>query len=174
LMMQYLVVLVLCSLLVGTYSKIADPPSENILLFIEGFALGLEIEIGDPALCAKDVNVTEEDFIDGFNKIKNGINKYSISEIEAGLRDWANGIYEVNLALRDCGAGKIADDIESIMQELQSGTTGLLEFIARELLAIIDNDISDLFEKAFDAIEAGDWKTAGLASGEITGILLNQ
>jgi len=163
----------LLSLLLLTVSSQA-PPTDNIILFIEGFAKGLEVEIGNPAECAHDLNVTEDDLFNGYTLIKKGMSDFSISEIEDGLKLWSAGLLEINQALDDCGAGNITTDIEKILKEISEGTTGLLEFIARELLAIIENDVQKLYKEAAAAIEAGNWEDAGLYSGEIVGILLNQ
>jgi len=149
-------------------------PTSNITLFIEGVAQGLEIEIGNPDECLKDVNVTEEEFIEGFKKIRDGIEHFNIFEIEDGLVLWSKAMQGVNGGLRDCGADKLADDIEEILKEFSSGVTGIVEFIAREILAIIENDVQKLFKDAIASVEKGDWKTAGIDSGKILGILLNE
>jgi len=172
--MQFTVVF---ALLFFTCSFARNPefaPPSNITDFIEGFAEGLEVEIGNPAVCAKDVNVTEEEFIQGFAKIKDGINHLNIFEVQDGLVLWSQALMGINTALRDCGAEKIANDIEEILKEFSSGPAGILEFVAREILAIIENDVQKLFNQAISAVESGDWKTAGIASGKIVGILLNQ
>jgi len=106
--------------------------------------------------------------------ISQGIDDYSIAKVERGLKLWAAALIEVTTALTDCGAGKIAEDIEKIAQEINSGTTGLLEFIAREVLAILENDVQKLFLDAVAAVDKKDFKTAGVDSGKIVGILLNQ
>eukprot|EP01124_Arcella_intermedia_P012184 TRINITY_DN184_c0_g1_i1.p1 TRINITY_DN184_c0_g1~~TRINITY_DN184_c0_g1_i1.p1 ORF type:complete len:175 (-),score=19.16 TRINITY_DN184_c0_g1_i1:70-594(-) len=168
--LSLLVVAALCI----TPKENGAPPSENMLLFIEGFAIGLEVEIGNPAVCAKDLNVTETDILDGYQKIKSGVDNWDIYTVEDGLRLWSMALNEVSYALGDCGAEKLAADIQALTKELSSGTTGLLEFVARELLAIIENDVQVLFDDAFVAMEAGDWKTLGIDSGKIIGILLNQ
>jgi len=170
--MKFLVFLFCVVLL--TVNVNSQTPSQEALDFFIGFAEGLEIEIGDPSVCAKDLNITEKDLIDGFTLISQGIEDINIAKVEKGLQLWADALIEVSDALRDCGAGKIADDVENIAKEISSGTTGLLEFIAREVLAIIENDVQKLFLNAVAAVDAKDYKTAGLDSGKIVGILLNQ
>jgi len=143
--------------------------------FITGLAAGLEIEIGNPAECAKDINITEQDLINGYALIKKGIADLSIGEIEKGLQDWSAALMEVNVALTDCGAGNITKDIENILKEINSGIGGVTEFILHELLAIIENDVRTLFDDAIAATEANPpkWYEAGDYTGQILGILLN-
>jgi len=166
----------LCAVLLFTVSanRSQEPPAQEVLDFFVGFADGLEIEIGNPAVCAKDLNLTLEDLTQGFTLISQGIDDYSLSKVETGLKLWAAALIEVTTALTDCGAGKIAEDIEKIAQEINSGTTGLVEFIAREVLAILENDVQKLFLDAVAAVDKKDFKTAGVDSGKIVGILLNQ
>jgi ATP-dependent protease HslVU (ClpYQ) ATPase subunit len=161
-------------LLLALFVTVNSQPSDNMVLFIEGFAAGLEVEIGNPAVCAKDLNITEEDLIKGFAKIKQGIADVSISDIEEGLQDWSAALLEVNQALSDCGAGNLTADVEAILQEINSGVEGVIEFIAKEILAIIENNVQTLFNSAISAMDAGNFYSAGEFSGEIVGILLEQ
>jgi hypothetical protein len=64
----------------------------------------LEVEIGNPAVCAKDVNITLDDFETGYSMIKLGISHLSITTVENGLKDWAAGVYMLSNVLKDCGA----------------------------------------------------------------------
>eukprot|EP01123_Difflugia_compressa_P008350 TRINITY_DN245_c0_g1_i1.p1 TRINITY_DN245_c0_g1~~TRINITY_DN245_c0_g1_i1.p1 ORF type:complete len:176 (+),score=24.93 TRINITY_DN245_c0_g1_i1:61-588(+) len=173
-MMHFINVATLLFLLSTYVLETTQQPSDNIILFIEGFAQGLEVEIGNPAECAGDLNVTEQDLLIGFRQIKAGIQDFSVSELETGLKYWASALIEITAALRDCGAGTIADDIDNILQEINSGTTGILEFIIKELLSILENDVKDLFIRAIDSAEGGNWQQAGYYTGKIMGILLNQ
>lgn len=59
------------------------------------------------------------------------------------------------------------------MAELQSGASGVLRFIAQEILNIIDGGVGDLFRDAINQINSGNFYQAGYDSGQILGILLN-
>jgi len=167
--MQVLVALFL-ALFVTVYSQ----PTDNMILFIEGFAVGLEVEIGNPAVCAKDINVTEDDIAKGFAKIKQGMEDISVTDIEEGLALWSAALTEVNQALKDCGAGNLTQDVEEILAELNDGISGVVTFICKELLAVIDNNVQTLFDSAIKAFEEGNYYSGGEFSGEIIGILLAQ
>jgi len=132
----------------------------------------LEVEIGNPEECAKDINITETDLANGLLLIEKGINEFSLVYIERGISMWAEALIAVNKALADCGAGRVAEDIAKILEELSSGLTGVLRFLALEILNIIDSDFRVFFQNAIDALNAGDYYKCGVNSGKIIAILL--
>jgi len=142
------------------------------LLFFEGFAIGVEAEIGDPKQCAADAKLTLNDFELGYATIKQGIWDFSISEVQQGLLDWSKGLDEMVQALHDCGAYQLAADIAKLQADIATGE-GILKLIAEEILNIIENDIAGLFRGAINAFRRGDYYNAGVYTGQITGLLLN-
>jgi len=108
----------------------------------------------------------------GLLLIEKGINEFSLVYIERGISLWAEALIEVNKALADCGADRVAEDIAKILAELSSGVTGVLRLLALEILNIIDSDIRVLFENAIADLKAGDYYKCGVNSGKILGILL--
>jgi len=79
----------------------------------------------------------------------------------------------MNLALRDCGVTKLADDIERIATELSTGASGILRFIAHEILNIVDHPVYHLYREAIKAYDEQRYTDAGKYSGQIVGILLS-
>eukprot|EP01127_Copromyxa_protea_P005045 TRINITY_DN14866_c0_g1_i1.p1 TRINITY_DN14866_c0_g1~~TRINITY_DN14866_c0_g1_i1.p1 ORF type:complete len:168 (-),score=49.19 TRINITY_DN14866_c0_g1_i1:30-533(-) len=146
----------------------------NTILFIEGFAEGLEVEIGNPAVCGKDVNATLDDFETGYSLIKEGIRHISISKVEAGLKDWSAGVNMLSAVLADCGAEELAADIEKLVAEFSSGASGIIKWLAHEIINIIDNDLYHLFRSAITDFENGQYYNAGVSTGKIVGILLSK
>lgn len=47
------------------------------LIFFEGFAMGIEAEIGNPQVCAKTANITLTDFEAGYTAIRNVLTTYN-------------------------------------------------------------------------------------------------
>jgi len=141
--------------------------------FFIGFVTGVEAQIGNPAVCAKDAELTLTAFETGFALIKKGISDFSISDIEQGLQDWAQGVNLMSLALRDCGINKLADGIEKIVTEISSGLGGILRFLAEEILNVVDHPVYTLFREAMSSYEQGKYADSGNYTGQIVGILLN-
>jgi len=153
--------------------KVKDTPEQNLIFFVEGLAYGVEAEVGNITECMEDLNITLADFEKGFADISQGIDWLDIFQIEKGLKEWSAGVTEVNEVLKVCGAEKLAEDIAKIVAEVSSGTTGLLEFVAKEILNILDNGVGQLFRQAVDAWEANNYYDSGKYCGEALGILLN-
>eukprot|EP01120_Amphizonella_sp_Union-15-10_P014656 TRINITY_DN719_c0_g1_i2.p1 TRINITY_DN719_c0_g1~~TRINITY_DN719_c0_g1_i2.p1 ORF type:complete len:191 (-),score=51.74 TRINITY_DN719_c0_g1_i2:45-575(-) len=149
-------------------------PSPPALLFLEGLGYGLEVEIGNVTECAKDLNVTLDDFDAGYTSIRKGIDNWNIFEIEKGLKDWAAGLEESSQVLKVCGAEELAADIEKLAQELQGGVSGLLELLAKEILVVVDKGVGKLFRDAVTYWEQENYYQAGVCTGQIVGLLLNQ
>jgi len=143
----------------------------NGLIFFEGFALGIEAEIGNPKECAKSANMTLTDFDNGYSEIKNGIWDLSIEEVKQGLLDWSLGLQQMTNGLKECGAMQLAADIEKLALDIQSGE-GILKLLASEVLNIIENNIAGLFDSAVNAWSRGDYYNTGIYTGQIVGLLL--
>lgn len=141
------------------------------LKFFEGFAQGIEAEIGNPKECAKSANITLTDFDNGYLAIKHGVEHLSIDEVKQGLLDWSLGLQQMTEGLKACGAFQLAADIEKLAADIQTGE-GIVELIAREVLNIIENDIAGLFHNAVKAWERSDYYNCGVYTGQIVGLLL--
>jgi len=161
-------------LLLFSLSSVQADETRDVLLFLEGVAYGLEIRIGNVNECAADLNLTLTEFKKGLQKIGEGLEWLDIWEIEDGLKEWAKGVNAFASALDACGAEKIAADIIAIMEEFAEGIGGIFKWVLSELLAIIENDVYDLFSDAIEQFEKGKYYESGVSTGKILGILLNQ
>ena len=94
----------------------------DVLAFLEGFALGVEAQIGNITLCTADAQVTLEDFRQGYNQITQGFRDWSVSLVEQGFVSIGHGFDEIAVAFKDCGIERLVMDIEKLAAELKSGT----------------------------------------------------
>eukprot|EP00698_Gefionella_okellyi_P016753 TRINITY_DN4811_c0_g1_i1.p1 TRINITY_DN4811_c0_g1~~TRINITY_DN4811_c0_g1_i1.p1 ORF type:complete len:210 (-),score=53.88 TRINITY_DN4811_c0_g1_i1:107-736(-) len=155
-------------------ASIVRPDVSNFVLFIEGFAIGLEIDIGNASQCASDEKYTVDDFEDAWKDLDYGFTHASISYIEQGLREFGNGTQEIAQALKDCGVGTLADEIENIAKQLQEGPLGLVKVLIKEAVDIWHNrhNLTAEFKGFISSMREKDYRTAGINAGEIIGILL--
>jgi hypothetical protein len=146
----------------------------DVELFLEGMAVGLEIDIGNVTECTKDANVTLGDFEKGFRDLENGINQLSRTLIERGLVEWAAGVLSMAKLLQQCGFVELAQDIYNIATEIMSGPAGIFKLVINEIVDIFYHGRSLIndFKLMISSFKAGDYYHAGVATGEILGILL--
>jgi len=158
----------------GAFSAKRDG-AHDVVAFIEGFATGVESEIGNVTECTKDLDITLNDFEVGFSLIKRGISRIWIPDVEKGLRYFGNGLKEVALVLKVCNATRLAEDIADIAMELSQGIKGVVEIIAKEILNIFHHgaDITSDFKAAIASWEKRDYFKSGFYTGKIVGILLD-
>lgn len=153
--------------------KVPPPEaSKEIVQFLKGFAVGMETILGDPTLCAKDIDKMVVDFHNAFIHIGDGIHKKSISLIKQGIKELAEGLHKVEAAFRDCGLEKAAEDIAEIVAEIKSGQ--LLTFIQHEIVHIIHHgrELIHLFKDMCASWKAKQYYECGVDVGEVVGILL--
>eukprot|EP01121_Diplochlamys_sp_Union-15-3_P010627 TRINITY_DN299_c0_g1_i1.p1 TRINITY_DN299_c0_g1~~TRINITY_DN299_c0_g1_i1.p1 ORF type:complete len:171 (-),score=47.30 TRINITY_DN299_c0_g1_i1:31-543(-) len=158
-------------LAVAFASKWKITPEETVE-FIEGVAVGLEVELGNVTECTKDLNITLEDFEQGFADVRRGIDSISLSLVEKGIMEWGDGLKELVVVLKVCGADEAAADIEKIILQIESGPEGIVRLIAKEILNILDENVGSLFREAVDDWEDKDYFGSGKATGKILGILI--
>jgi len=154
------------------YGKIES--KEDVLAFIKGVAYGLDIVMGDPAACIKDITNMTSDFNDGVQLIAHGIKTLSVKSVMEGLFAFADGVEKLADAFKACGIEKMATSIYKIVEEIKSGQ--VMAFVKDEVMHILSHgrELIQLFKAV-----ASDWKNkdfyeAGKDVGEILGILIDQ
>ncbi|KAG2381677.1 hypothetical protein C9374_006061 [Naegleria lovaniensis] len=146
----------------------------NVLAFVEGFALGIEADVGNVTECTKDVYITLNDFDDAFYSLEYGFKRINVKLIETGLREFGAGVKELAVALKGCNVNGIVEKIESLAAQLQSGPLGIVKVIVHELINIFHNekDITNEFKKAIQYWKDKKYELCGVQVGKIVGVLL--
>jgi len=142
-------------------------------LFLEGIADGLEIDFGNVSACTRNLNFTIEEFGHSYREIYEGIQKWSLTEIEAGLKEFGASLRTLMQAFSNCGGPQLAKDVSAIVADFSSAT-GVFEFTLQEIEngMIRRNEIKEDFEAAHKFWEIEDYYNAGVQTGKILGILL--
>jgi hypothetical protein len=146
----------------------------DVLAFLEGFALGVEAQIGNITACTADVEITLEDFNLAYKQITQGFRDWSPKLVEQGFVSFGHGIEEIAVAFKDCGVDRLVNDLEKLAAELKTGTTGIIHVIYKEIINIfthgkeITNDVKN-FLKYW---QAKQYELAGVQAGKIVAILL--
>ena len=98
----------------------------------------------------------------------------SISEVEKGLLDLAAVLADLSTVMEACGPDALARDISDIATQLQEGPEGWLRFVAEEMRTVLGHktQLGADFHLLEAAWPAGHYHDAGLALGQMTGILL--
>lgn len=101
-------------------------------MFEEGFAIGLDIEVGNYTICIKDAEKMYNDITTAFTDIKTGIHKLNIPLIVCschhayvikqtkGFSLLGDAVNIMGEEMVDCGAEELEDDIKDIVAELKS------------------------------------------------------
>jgi len=147
----------------------------DVFLFLDGFAAGIEVDVGNLKECARDINMTLDDFNLAWYNISEGLYWLSPSEVEAGIVELGSGIREVALVYTNCGVNKLAADIERLGEKLFNGTSGIISVITKEAINIWSHgaDLTNDFKNAIAFAQSQDYYNCGLSTGEIVGILLD-
>jgi hypothetical protein len=148
--------------------------NDKLVEFLEGFGEGIDSDFGNISICAKDLNITLEDFDDAFRDIEHGIDHLDAAEIKRGIEAFGRGLLELVKALRACGFLTLADDIYKIASELASGAFGIVEVIVKEIINILwhEHDLTKWFHDASKAWNSQNYKMAGYWTGKIVGLFL--
>jgi hypothetical protein len=146
----------------------------DVLAFLEGFALGVEAQIGNITLCTADVQVTLEDFKQGYNQIQQGFKHLSIKLVEEGFISIGHGFDDIATAFKDCGIERLVEDIEKLAAELKTGTAGIIKVLYKEFINIFTHgkEITVDVQNFLKYWKAQQYELAGVAMGKIAGILL--
>jgi len=147
---------------------------EDILNFLKGVAVGLDVIMGDPAACVRDITNMTSDFNDAFQLISYGIQHLNVKSVMQGLFAFADGVEKVADAFRACGIEKMADSIIKIVTEIKSGQ--LQAFIKDEIMHIWSHgrELIELFKDIAAEWKAKNFYAAGKDVGEVLGILIDQ
>jgi len=154
------------------YGKIES--KEDIVNFLKGVAVGLDVIMGDPAACVKDVTNMTSDFNDAFQLISYGIKNLNVKSVMQGLFAFADGVEKLADAFKACGIEKMADSIIKIVSEIKNGEIQAL--IKDEVIHIFSHgrELIHLFKDVCAEWKAKDFYAAGKDVGEILGILIDQ
>jgi len=154
------------------YGKIES--KEDVINFLKGVAYGLDVVMGDPAACIKDINNMTSDFNDAVQLIAYGIKHLSVKSVMQGLFAFADGVEKLADGFKDCGLEKIAESIIKIVTEIKEGQ--VMAFIKDEVMHILSHgrELIHLFKDVASEWKDKNFYAAGEDVGEILGILIDQ
>jgi hypothetical protein len=154
------------------YGKLES--KEDVVNFLKGVAYGLDVVMGDPTACIRDVTNMTSDFNDGVQLIAHGIKTLNVKSVMEGLFAFADGVQKLADAFKACGIEKTAESITKIVEEIKDGQ--VMAFVKDEVMHIFSHgrELIHLFKDV-----AAEWKDknfyeAGKDVGEILGILIDQ
>jgi len=154
------------------YGKLES--KEDVVNFLKGVAYGLDVVMGDPTACIRDVTNMTSDFNDGVQLIAHGIKTLNVKSVMEGLFAFADGVEKLADAFKACGIEKTAESIIKIVEEIKDGQ--VMAFVKDEVMHIFSHgrELIHLFKDV-----AAEWKDknfyeAGKDVGEILGILIDQ
>jgi len=150
--------------------------SDDLLKFVEGFEVGLVADFGNLTACVNTSSDVLSDFDQAFSELEAAIKTKNVQDLTLALRDFGDALSELSLALGDCGEVELVQAIKNLGDYLREGPKGVLEIIAKEVVNVYLERQSLGFDfraaiKAWDSTPR-DYYTAGLYTGEISGILL--
>ncbi|KNC48820.1 uncharacterized protein AMSG_04565 [Thecamonas trahens ATCC 50062] len=153
---------------------LASTPEEDVLHFLEGLVEGLghDVNVSD---CQPAATKTLQDFDTGIVDLENGFRHKSVKDIYDGFEALGSAFHELGIAFEDCGEeyAAIAKDIKKIATELAE-PDGVIRVVVEEVINIFvhEKQIVDDVRDLIAAWKAGQYYQAGVALGEIAGILL--
>jgi len=147
---------------------------EDLVNFLKGVAVGLDVIMGDPTACVRDVTNMTSDFNDAVQLIAHGIKTLSVKTVMEGLFAFADGVEKLADAFKACGIEKTADSIIKIVTEIKSGQ--VQAFIKDEIIHIFSHgrELIEIFKAMVADWKAKDYYSAGKDVGEVLGILIDQ
>jgi len=147
---------------------------DDIINFLKGVAVGLDVIMGDPAACVRDISNMTSDFNDAVQLIAHGIKTLNVKAVMQGLFAFADGVEKLADAFKACGLEKTADSIIKIVTEIKSGQ--IQTFIKDEIMHIWSHgrELIQIFKEMVADWKAKDYYGAGRAVGEVLGILIDQ
>ena len=147
---------------------------KDVLNFIKGVAYGLDVIMGDPAACVRDITNMTADFNDGVQLIAHGFKKLKVKYVVEGLLAFADGVEKLADAFKACGLERIAESVTKIVTEIKGGQIAV--FIRDEVMHIWGHgrELVHLFKDVAAQWKAKEFYEAGKDVGEILGILLDQ
>jgi len=147
---------------------------EDVLAFLKGVAVGLDVIMGDPAACVRDIKNMTSDFNDAVQLISHGIKTLNVKAVMQGLFAFADGVEKLADAFKACGLEKMAESIIKIVTEIKSGQ--IQAFIKDEIMHIWSHgrELIHLFKDIGTQWKAKNFYEAGKDVGEVLGILIDQ
>jgi len=154
------------------YGKLES--KEDVLAFLKGFAYGLDVVMGDPEACIRDIKNMTSDFNDAVQLIAYGIKHLSVKSVAQGLFAFADGVEKLADGFKACGLEETAESIIKIVTEIKEGQVQAL--IKDEIMHIISHgrELIQLFKSLVADWKDKDFYNAGESAGEIIGILIDQ
>jgi hypothetical protein len=155
-------------------SPINDAPTD-VLEFVEGVAWGLEVSFaGNLTECVDDETTVLDDFAAGFKLIKKGLEDFSPHDVEKGINQLGVGVITLRQVFLQCGINTTLADLDHIAQLLQGGVVGIVEFIASEVLNILEHRVTlgTYLRLAVKAYDKGEYKVAGYETGRFLAVLI--
>jgi len=154
------------------YGKLES--KEDVLAFLKGVAYGLDVVMGDPTACIRDVTNMTSDFNDGVQLIAHGIKTLNVKAVAQGLFAFADGVEKLADAFKACGIEKTAESIIKIVTEIRNGE--VMAFVKDEVMHIFSHgrELIHLFKDVAAEWKAKDFYSAGKDVGEILAILIDQ
>jgi len=154
------------------YGKLES--KEDVIAFLKGVAYGLDVVMGDPTACVRDVTNMTSDFNDGVQLIAHGIKTLNVKAVMQGLFAFADGVEKLADAFKACGIEKTAENVIKIVEEIKDGQ--VMAFIKDEVMHIFGHgrELIHLFKDVATEWQAKDFYSAGKDVGEILGILIDQ
>jgi len=154
------------------YGKLQS--KEDVIAFLKGVAVGLDVVMGDPTACVRDISNMTSDFNDGVQLIAHGIKTLNVKAVMEGLFAFADGVQKLADAFKACGIEKTAASIAKIVEEIKDGQ--VMAFIKDEVMHIFSHgrELIHLFTDVATEWKSKDFYHAGKDVGEILGILIDQ
>jgi len=151
-----------------------DAPAD-VLEFVDGIILGMQTSFsGNLTLCVDDETTVMSEFAKGFKLIQQGLDNWSAGDVEAGINQIGYGVIELRAVFQDCGLNATLADLDHIATLLQGGVFGVVEFIASEVLNILEHRVTlgTYLRLAVKAYDAGEYKASGYNVGRFLAILI--
>jgi hypothetical protein len=155
------------------------PPRDNapqdVLEFVEGIVWGLEVSFaGNLTSCVDDETTVLDDFADGYKLIKKGLEDFSPHDVEKGINQLGVGVITLREVFLQCGINTTLADLDHIAQLLQGGVVGIVEFIASEVLNILEHRVTlgTYLRLAVKAYDKAQYKVAGYETGRFLAVLI--
>jgi len=147
---------------------------KDVIDFLTGVAYGLDVIMGDPTACVRDITNMTSDFNDGVQLIAHGIKTLSVKSVAQGLFAFADGVEKLADAFKACGIEKTAESISKIVVEIKSGQ--VMAFVKDEVMHIFSHgrELIHLFKDVASEWKDSNFYEAGKDVGEILGILIDQ
>jgi len=150
--------------------------AKDVAEFMLGFADGLGAQIGFSE-CLKDLNATYGVIKEAVDFFKAGIDHKTLPAILRAFEFIGKVLEDVGSAISACvqGAVALAARIQQAAKALSGDVLAILKIVIRDAVHIYQDkkEITDDCKTAAAAWSAHDYKSAGIAIGDITAVVLD-